>query len=96
MSKKNEDVSRRTFVKGAALTAAASTFTIVEAKSVRGTQANSMVEIGWVGNGGQGSRDAMLLESCSDFYYRNVWFWGRGSGECFSEPSCRGIKNYKL
>ena len=62
MSKKNENVSRRTFVQGAAVAAAASTFTIVEAKSVRGTTANSMVEIGWVGNGGQGSRDAMLLE----------------------------------
>ena len=59
---KQENVSRRTFVQGAAVTAAASTFTIVEAKSVRGTTANSMVEIGWVGNGGQGSRDAYLLE----------------------------------
>ena len=62
MSKKNENVSRRTFVQGAAVAAAASTFTIVEAKSVRGTTANSMVEIGFIGCGGQGSRDAMLLE----------------------------------
>lgn len=60
--KKQDLVSRRTIVKGAALTAAASTFNIVSAKSVRGTTANSMVEIGWVGNGGQGTRDAQLLE----------------------------------
>ncbi|HMY76498.1 MAG TPA: hypothetical protein PLQ88_32060, partial [Blastocatellia bacterium] len=59
---KQDSVSRRTIVKGAALTAAASTFNIVSAKSVRGTTANSMVEIGWVGNGGQGTRDAQLLE----------------------------------
>ncbi len=59
---KQELVSRRTIVKGAALTAAASTFNIIKAESVRGTTANSMVEIGWVGNGGQGTRDAQLLE----------------------------------
>ena len=63
MSKKNDLVTRRTFVKSSAVAAAASTFTIVEAKSVRGTAANSMVEVGWVGNGGQGTRDASLLEA---------------------------------
>lgn len=60
--KKQDLVSRRTIVKGAALTAAASTFNIIKAESVRGTTANSMVEVGWVGNGGQGTRDAQLLE----------------------------------
>ncbi|HQR31217.1 MAG TPA: Gfo/Idh/MocA family oxidoreductase [Blastocatellia bacterium] len=59
-------VSRRTIIKGAAVTAAASTFTIVKAESVRGTSANSMVEIGWVGNGGQGTRDAQLLEQTKE------------------------------
>ena len=62
---KQDLVSRRTIVKGAALTAAASTFTIIKAESVRGTTANSMVEIGWVGNGGQGTRDAQLLEQAT-------------------------------
>src|SRR5436853_3845654 len=62
MKKEQDLVSRRTFVKGTAAVTAASAFTIVEAKSVRGTTANSMVEIGWVGNGGQGTRDAQLLE----------------------------------
>jgi len=59
---KQDLVSRRTIVKGAALTAAASTFNIIKAESVRGTTANSTLEIGWVGNGGQGTRDAQLLE----------------------------------
>jgi myo-inositol 2-dehydrogenase / D-chiro-inositol 1-dehydrogenase len=60
--KKKEHLSRRTFVKGTAAATAASAFTIVKAGSVRGTQANSMVEIGWIGLGGQGTRDAYLLE----------------------------------
>src|SRR5204863_4185051 len=59
---KHDLVSRRTIVKGAALTAAASTFNIIKAESVRGTTANSMIEIGWIGNGGQGTRDAENLE----------------------------------
>ena len=56
-------LSRRNFVKTTAVAAtAASTFTIVNAESVRGSRANSMVEVGWVGCGGQGTRDAELLE----------------------------------
>src|SRR5262245_31664380 len=61
--KKRDSISRRTILKGAAAATAASTFTIVNAKSVRGTAANSMVEIGWVGCGGQGTRDSQLLEA---------------------------------
>src|SRR5215471_21254684 len=61
--KKQDLVSRRTVLKGTAAATAASAYTIVNAKSVRGTAANSMVEIGWVGNGGQGTRDAQLLEA---------------------------------
>ena len=64
---KKQDLSRRNFMKSsAAVTAAtltASNLSFVKAESVRGTKANSMVEIGWVGNGGQGSRDAQLLEA---------------------------------
>jgi len=61
--KKQEPVSRRTILKGAAAATAASTFTIVNAKSIRGSEANSMVEIGFVGCGGQGTRDAKNLEA---------------------------------
>jgi myo-inositol 2-dehydrogenase / D-chiro-inositol 1-dehydrogenase len=61
--KKQNLVSRRTVVKGAAAATAASTFSIVNAKSVRGTEANSMVEIGFIGCGGQGTRDSQLLEA---------------------------------
>ncbi len=60
--KKKDSVSRRTFVKGTAAVAAASTFDIVKAESVRGSQANTMVEIGFIGCGGQGTRDASLCE----------------------------------
>lgn len=67
MSKKTDrlsQVSRRDFVKSSAgLAAAASAFTIIKPQSVRGSQANSMVEVGWVGCGGQGTRDAELLEA---------------------------------
>lgn len=78
--KKKDLVSRRTFVKSTAAATAASAFTIVKAESVRGTSANSMVEIGWVGNGGQGTRDAELLEitgkakivALADYFQRRV------------------------
>lgn len=63
MSKKQDLISRRNFVKSSAAAAtAASAFSIVNAQAVRGTAANSMVEVGFVGLGGQGSRDAYLLE----------------------------------
>ena len=62
MRKRNDLLSRRDFVKGGAALAAASTFTIIKPQSVRGSAANSMVEVGWVGCGGQGTRDASLLE----------------------------------
>ncbi|HEY7182003.1 MAG TPA: Gfo/Idh/MocA family oxidoreductase [Blastocatellia bacterium] len=61
--KKQDLVSRRTVLKGAAAATAASTFTIINAKSVRGTDANSTVEIGFIGCGGQGTRDATNLEA---------------------------------
>lgn len=62
MSKNSDQLNRRKFIQGSAALTAASTFSIVKAASVRGTTANSMVEIGWVGCGGQGTRDAYLLE----------------------------------
>lgn len=61
--KKQDLVSRRTVLKGAAAATAASTFTIINARSVRGTDANSTVEIGFIGCGGQGTRDATNLEA---------------------------------
>jgi predicted dehydrogenase len=60
--KKSDLITRRKFVQSSAALVAASTFTIVKAGAVRGTTANSMIEIGWVGCGGQGTRDAYLLE----------------------------------
>jgi predicted dehydrogenase len=63
MSKKKDFLSRRDFVKSSTAALAASTFTIIKPESVRGSQANSMLQIGWVGCGGQGTRDASLLEA---------------------------------
>ncbi|MGH9845887.1 MAG: hypothetical protein ACREEM_44850 [Blastocatellia bacterium] len=62
MSKKSGQLSRRKIIQGGIALAATSTFSIVRAEAVRGSAANSMVEIGWVGCGGQGARDAYLLE----------------------------------
>src|SRR5436309_2811073 len=63
MIRKSDLVTRRKFVQSSTALAAVSTFSIVKAESVRGTAANSRVEIGWVGCGGQGTRDATLLEA---------------------------------
>lgn len=61
-----QKTTRRQFIKNSAALTAASTistgFTIVKAESVRGSKANSMVEVGWIGLGGRGTRDAYLLE----------------------------------
>ncbi len=63
MSRTKTSLTRRQFIQtSAGLTTAAATFTIVKAESVRGTAANSKVEIGWIGLGGRGTRDAYLLE----------------------------------
>jgi predicted dehydrogenase len=66
MTQKNASLSRRQFLQGSAAVTAASSipagFTIVKAESVRGSRANSMVEVGWIGLGGRGTRDAYLLE----------------------------------
>jgi myo-inositol 2-dehydrogenase / D-chiro-inositol 1-dehydrogenase len=62
MPKSANKLSRRGFLQESAGLAVASTFTIVKAESVRGTAANSKVEVGWIGLGGRGTRDAYLLE----------------------------------
>lgn len=59
---RKSSITRRQFLQSSAALSAASTFTIVKAEAVRGSQANSMVEIGWIGLGGRGTRDAYLLE----------------------------------
>ena len=56
-------MKRRSFVKTGAAAAAVSSISFVKPQSVRGSTANSMVQVGWVGCGGQGTRDASLLEA---------------------------------
>jgi predicted dehydrogenase len=55
------DLTRREFILSSAAAGTAATFTIVNPESVRGTQANSAVTIGWVGLGGRGTADAKGL-----------------------------------
>src|SRR5215813_1650941 len=66
MNRKTNVLTRRQFMQSGAGLAAASSiaggFTIVKAEAVRGTASNSMVEVGWIGLGGRGTRDAYLLE----------------------------------
>ncbi|MFO7775677.1 MAG: Gfo/Idh/MocA family oxidoreductase [Candidatus Hydrogenedentota bacterium] len=60
MSQKNTgDMRRRDFLKS---TAAAAAFSIVPAKTVRGTEANSTIELGIVGSGQRGVWIGMLFE----------------------------------
>ena len=68
------EIGRREFLAGTA--AAAAAFTLVKPSLVRGTQANSTIEIGLVGCGGRGSWMIPLFEkhggyklvACADYY----------------------------
>ena len=52
-------VSRRDFLRTAGLaTVGASTFSLVKAGSVSGTEANSKIQFGFIGCGGRGNGDA--------------------------------------
>ena len=100
--KSNEHFSRRKFVKGTAALAAASTLTIVKAESVRGSQANSMVEVGWVGCGGQGTRDAQLLEATGKAkivavadYFQDMLDKGRDRFKVDPKNAHKGVDAYK-
>jgi myo-inositol 2-dehydrogenase / D-chiro-inositol 1-dehydrogenase len=53
--------TRRSLLAGSA--AAASTFSIVSAQSVSGTQANSKISVGLIGCGGRGTYDAKIVNS---------------------------------
>ncbi len=55
-------LSRRSFVGTGALSAAAG-FTIVAPQAVRGTQANSKVNVGLIGAGGRGTYDAIAVHN---------------------------------
>lgn len=103
---KNQDLSRRDFVKNTAAvtaaTVASSTFTIVKAESVRGTKANSTLQIGWVGNGGQGTRDAELLEQTGKAkivaladYFQYRLDKAKGKFKVDDKKTYRGIDAYK-
>lgn len=78
-----ETLDRRQFITGAAATAAA--FSIVEPNRVRGTEANSKIEVGCVGLGGRGRLIAGMLKNHANYqitaiadYFPNV---AKSSGE---------------
>ena len=54
MINKSSQTRRQFLQSSTGLAAPVSTFTIVKAESVRGTAANSKVEVGWIGLGGRG------------------------------------------
>lgn len=55
------NVTRRSFVGGAA--AASAAFTLVQPQAVRGSQANSKITVGLIGAGGRGTYDASLVQT---------------------------------
>jgi predicted dehydrogenase len=59
--KPRKNLSRREFIMSSAAAGTAASFMIVKPESVRGTQANDAVTIGWVGLGGRGTADARGL-----------------------------------
>jgi predicted dehydrogenase len=59
---KKSDVSRRAFLKDTAIAAAGvTTFTLLQPRHVRGSEANSMIGLGIIGTGGRGSHDGRNL-----------------------------------
>jgi predicted dehydrogenase len=56
-----EEITRRQFMQTTTAAGAASAFMIVKPESVRGTQANDAISLGWVGAGGRGTADAAGL-----------------------------------
>lgn len=61
--KKEDRGARRKIIIGGTAMAATSAFSIIGSRALRSTQANSKVEIGWIGCGEQGERDARMLEA---------------------------------
>ncbi len=96
---KTTRLGRRDFLAGAA---AAATFTILDPARVRGTQANSKVELGIVGCGGRGKWIADLfakhggyqIVSCGDYFADRV----KGVGDKHNIAPARrhtGLSNYR-
>jgi len=64
-------LSRRRFL-GGTVVAAASSFTIMKPSSVRGTEANSRIEVGCIGLGGRGSMIAKRLQKHKGYQITSV------------------------
>jgi myo-inositol 2-dehydrogenase/D-chiro-inositol 1-dehydrogenase len=95
-------MKRRNFVKTGAAAAAVSTISFVKPQSVRGSQANSMVEVGWVGCGGQGTRDATLLEATGKAkivavadYFQDMVDKARDKFKVDPKRALKGVDAYK-
>ena len=97
--KRGNRLGRREFIAGAAATAA---FSIVEPSRVRGTEANSRIEVGCVGLGGRGRLIAGMLKEHAGYqitavadYFANVAI-SAGKGYGAEEKRCfSGLLGYK-
>ena len=93
-------MTRRNFMSGVG--AAAFSFTIIQPKSVKGTQANSRIEAGCIGLGSRGKMIAGMLEKHGGYqitavadYFTHV---AEAAGEQFKVPKARrfsGLFGYK-
>jgi predicted dehydrogenase len=79
-SNRTDKLNRREFLAGAAGAAAATAFTVVRPSSVRGSEANSTIELGLLGCGGRGNWITALFNkhgkyrfvACADYYQDRV------------------------
>jgi len=95
-----EGITRRGFIKGVG--AAGLSFTIMKPSSVRGTEANSRIEVGCIGLGGRGTLIAGMLKEHKGYQITSVadYFakFSREAGEKFAvaqERCFSGLSGYK-
>jgi len=100
MNHRKAILNRRQFLGGTV--AAAASFTIMKASSVRGTEANSRIEVGCIGLGGRGSLIAKMLSKHKGYQITSVAdYFGEVAtkgGEKFSVAEKRrfsGLSGYK-
>jgi len=97
---RTKGITRRGFMSGAG--ASVLSFTIIKPALVRGTQANSRIEVGCIGLGGRGRMIAGMLQRHGGYqitavadYFANV---ARAAGRQFKVPESKcfsGLSNYK-
>ncbi len=94
------NITRRSFISGAG--ASVLSFTIMKPSLVRGTQANSRIEVGCIGLGGRGKMIAGMLQQHGGYQITAVADYfelaAKAAGQQFKVPESRcfsGLSNYK-